>query len=78
MDDMKYKPQPMRNEEYEALKTLIEYNSADEAAHWRSVGQPQDGHIFNSIQVLNSYTARCMVERKPTNGTKQSAFTKDK
>ena len=77
-DDMKYKPQPMRREEYDALLTLIDYNRADELAHWQSVGQPTDGHVWNSIQVLNSYTGRCMVEKKPTNGTKQSAFAKEK
>ena len=76
-DDLKYKPQPMRREEYDALLTLIDYNRADELAHWQSVGQPTDGHVWNSIQLLNGYTSRCMVEKKPTNGTKQSAFAKE-
>lgn len=56
---MKYKPRGMTKTEMKALRLLIEYNYADELKHWQEIGSPNEGHIYNSIDILREYTYKC-------------------
>lgn len=67
---IKYKPMPMRKDEYEALKITVEYNWPQEVKHWNMIGQPTEGHIYNSLDVLRGYLKKCevLVEERGTDG----------
>ena len=59
----KYKPSPMRKEEFEALQTLVLYNWVDELQHWKENGEPTEGHVYSSLQLLQGYVTRCSSEQ---------------
>ena len=61
MSIYKYKPKPMTKGQMEALSMLLAYNEVDERKHWQEMGQPSEGHIYNSIVKLNDYKRQCHV-----------------
>ena len=60
---IKYKPAPMRKEEFEALQTLVLYNWGDELQHWKENGEPEEGHVYGSLHLLQDYVNRCSGEQ---------------
>ena len=61
---IKYKPAAMRKEEFEALQTLVLYNWGDELQHWKDNGEPEEGHVYCSLHLLQDYVNRCSGEQQ--------------
>lgn len=55
----KYKPKPMRKDEFEALKDVRDYILATEYNHWNEVGRPTDNHIYVLGKAMDDYINRC-------------------